>query len=69
MLPSSLYNLRYSIELIKMKLAVASVLSLASSAAAFQAPTMTFSLGKKKAAAKPAPAVSSARWGARLHLS
>jgi hypothetical protein len=52
-----------------MKLAVASVLSLASSAAAFQAPTMTFSLGKKKAAVKAAPAVSSTRWGARLHLS
>ncbi len=41
----------------KMKLAV-SVLALASSAAAFQAPTMTFSLGGKGKKAAPKPAVS-----------
>ncbi len=45
-----------------MKIAAASVLAFASSAAAFSAPTMTFSLGKKKAAAA-APKPVSWCWG------
>ena len=50
---------RCEIELGKMKLAAAAL--LVGSAAAYTAPTMTFSLGKKKAASAPAPKVSSSR--------
>ena len=41
-----------------MKLSAASTFALLSSAAAYQAPTMTFSFGKAKKAAKAAPKVS-----------
>ena len=45
-----------------MKLSVASVIAFAGSAAAFQAPTMAFSFGKKKAAAPKAPPAVSGKW-------
>ena len=41
-----------------MKLSVASAFALVGSTAAYQAPTMTFSFGKAKKAAKAAPKVS-----------